>query len=73
MPAISYEVASEMLGLYLEAERSILTNQSYTIKNRTFTRANLSEVVQERKRWQQYLDSLNGGGGIRIIPVVPNW
>lgn len=73
MPAVTIDVANEMLALYLEAEKSILTNQSYTIKNRTFTRANLSEVVTERKKWQQYIDQINGTGGIRIVPVTPNW
>lgn len=32
------------LTQYLEAETAILTGQSYTIGNRTLTRANLAEV-----------------------------
>lgn len=32
------------LQRYLEAEEAILTGQSYTIGNRTLTRANLNEV-----------------------------
>jgi hypothetical protein len=73
MPSISKDVAQEMLNLYLEAEKAILVNQSYTVKNRTFTRANLDEVVKERKYWQSYVLSLSGHKSIRIIPVAPNW
>jgi hypothetical protein len=73
MSAISKEVATEMLNLYIEAEKAILINQSYTFKNRTYTRANLNEVVRERQRWQNYVDSLSGTNSIRIIPVAPNW
>lgn len=73
MPSVSKELAIEMLSLYIEAEKAILINQSYTVKNRSFTRANLDEVVRERKRWQQYVDSLNGNKSIRIVPVAPNW
>lgn len=35
---------NERLKLYVQAERAILAGQSYTIGNRTMTRANLSEV-----------------------------
>lgn len=35
---------NERLKLYISAERAILSGQSYTIGNRTLTRANLSEV-----------------------------
>ena len=35
------------LKLYVEAERAILSGQSYTIGNRQLTRANLSEVRKE--------------------------
>lgn len=34
------------LRLYLEAEKAILTGQSYTIGNRTLTRADLGEVTK---------------------------
>lgn len=35
------------LKLYVEAERAILSGQSYTIGNRQLTQANLSEVRKE--------------------------
>lgn len=38
------QLNNRRLKLYLEAEEKILQGQSYTISNRTLTRANLSEV-----------------------------
>ena len=35
---------NERLKLYLEAEKAVLINQSYTIGNRTYTRADLGEI-----------------------------
>lgn len=38
------KIQNERLKLYLEAERAVLSGQSYTIGNRTLTRANLSTI-----------------------------
>lgn len=38
------KLQNERLKLYLEAERAVLTGQSYTIGNRTLTRANLATI-----------------------------
>lgn len=35
---------NERLKLYLEAEKAVLSGQSYTIGNRTLTRANLATI-----------------------------
>lgn len=37
----------ERLNMYLEAEKAILSGQSYTIGNRTLTRADLAAVQKE--------------------------
>lgn len=37
-------IQNERLKMYLEAERAVLTGQSYTIGNRTLTRANLATI-----------------------------
>lgn len=63
--------AREMRALYLAAEKHILGGQSYTIKDRTLTRANLSEVVKARKWWSAVVDSLTNGGSIRVRRVIP--
>lgn len=69
-PAVSLATAQEMLNLYIEAEKTVLKNQSYTIKDRTFTRANLGVIVQAREKWQQIVDGLLGRGirGRRSVP-----
>jgi hypothetical protein len=69
-PAVSLETAREMLALYIEAEQTVLKNQSYTIKDRTFTRANLAIITRERAKWQQMVDGLSGHG-IRSRRAVP--
>ena len=48
-------VQNERLKMYLEAERVVLTGQSYTIGNRSLTRANLSEI-------RKAIDDLLAGG-----------
>lgn len=48
------EMQRERLKLYLEAEKKILLNQSYTIGNRTYTRADLEDV---RKVIDDLIDS----------------
>jgi hypothetical protein len=68
--SVSLATAQEMLNLYIEAEKAILKNQSYTIKDRTFTRANLSIVARERARWRREVDRLSGRG-IRARRAVP--
>lgn len=35
---------NERLQRYLEAEKAVLKNQSYTIGGRTYTRANLADI-----------------------------
>jgi hypothetical protein len=68
--SISVSEAQTMLNLYINAEKAILKNQSYTIKDRTFTRADLRTVAAERRRWQSIVDSLLGGGGMRVRRVL---
>lgn len=38
------ELKNERLKRYVEAEQVVLTGQSYTLGDRTLTRANLSEI-----------------------------
>ena len=38
------KIQNERLKLYLEAEKAVLSGQSYTIGNRTLTRANLATI-----------------------------
>lgn len=44
MADVRQYLLNRRLKLYVEAEEKILQGQSYTISNRTLTRANISEV-----------------------------
>jgi len=68
--SITIEEARNMLALYIDAEKRVLLNQSYTIKDRTYTRADLSVIARERKKWQAIVDSLAGGGSVRVRQVL---
>ncbi len=48
-------IQNKRLAMYLEAEKTVLTGQSYTIGNRTLTRANLKEI-------RKAIDDLLAGG-----------
>jgi hypothetical protein len=57
---ITLEVASTRLQEYLDAERDVLRNQSYTMADgRSLTRADLSEIRQGITFWNQQVQSLN--------------
>ena len=53
---------SDMVNLYLEAEQKVLSGQSYTIANRSLTRANLSELRTARQEWEQRLINFDVNG-----------
>ena len=44
MAGITLEAAKKHLDVWLEAEMTVATGQSYTIGSRTLTRANLTEI-----------------------------
>jgi peptidase E len=56
---------------YVAAEAAILTGQSYSIGNRSLTRADLAEVRAAIKDLTAELTALNGGNTFRIHRVVP--
>lgn len=70
MASVTISQAQEMLTKYIEAEKAVLLNQSYTIGTRTYTRANLSAIRAGRTEWQKVYDQLSGSGGMRIRRVV---
>lgn len=71
MASITLSQYKSRLNLYLKAEAAILKGQSYTIKDRTLTRANLKHVQEEISRIQSIIDGRERGGGIRSRRVVP--
>lgn len=60
------------LNIWLEAEEKIARGQSYTIGNRTLTRANLTEVSRMIELWSARLDKAeNKSTGPRSYTVIP--
>ena len=53
--ATMQDFQNQRLKAYYEAEQAVLSGQSYTIGNRTLTRANLSEI-------RRAIDDLIAGG-----------
>lgn len=51
MAGITLETAKRHLEMWLEAEEEIAVNQSYTIKDKSFTRADLGQVRKEIDYW----------------------
>jgi len=62
MPAFTETQCQQQLDKYLQAEERILAGQSYTIKGRTFTRADLEAVQQGIKLWSKRLNRARRGG-----------
>lgn len=70
-PVYTLVEARNMLALYIEAEKVVLTGQSYTIKDRTLSRANLKEIRAGRAEWAAKVQRLENGGGIRTRRIIP--
>ncbi len=45
--------ATDMLDLYIAAEKAVLSGKSYTIAGRALTRENLSEIREGRQEWER--------------------
>ena len=58
------------LNLYLEAERKILLNQSYTIGTRTYERTDLKEVRDQIDKLNKEIQAASGVGTIRPRKIV---
>lgn len=60
---ITVELCDRYIKLYLEAEEEILKSQSYTIDGQMLTRANLNDIVRQRKNWENQKETLLSGEG----------
>ena len=74
MAGITLEAAQKHLDVWLEAEMTVATGQSYTIGSRTLTRANLTEIRNAIEYWNGKVQKLENiqrkGGRNRIKRVV---
>lgn len=59
MAGITLEIALAKLDLWLAAHDAIASGQSYTIDNRSLTRANLRDVLDTIDFWQAKVDQLS--------------
>lgn len=58
MAGITLKEARKHLKIWLDAENEIATSQSYTIGTRSLTRANLKEVRDQIKYWENKVNEL---------------
>ncbi|MCM3632944.1 DUF6148 family protein [Paenibacillus camelliae] len=70
-PRYTKEVAQKHLDAWLAAELALSTGQAYTIGRRSLTRANIKEVMQQIRYWQQQVDLASGKGRSRTRRIVP--
>lgn len=75
MAGITLKEAQKHLKIWLKAEAEIATSQSYTIGTRTLTRANLKEVRDQIKFWENKVAELESAaankGRNRVYRAVP--
>jgi len=61
-----------MIEAYRQAEITVLSAKSYTIKGRVLTRENLAEIRNGRKEWENRLAAVNSGrGSMRVSRITP--
>jgi len=71
MPTVTLVKARQMLAEYIKAEEAVLTGQSYSIGNRTLTRAHINAIRAGRKEWESIVRQLEqGGGSMRVRRVL---
>jgi hypothetical protein len=63
--------AQARYAAYLTAEEKILAGQSYEIKGRTLTRANLTEVRNGLSYWENMCNRLAGTRGAKVTSIIP--
>jgi hypothetical protein len=72
---ITLDVAQKHLEDWMEAELQVTTNQSYTLDNRTLTRADLGDIGRRIAYWSNKVEELKvqqeNGGRSRIYRAVP--
>ena len=71
MTGITLEIAQENLQLWIEAQKAISTGQSYRIGTRQLARANLTEVLNAIKYWNDMVNQLSRAGRSRMMRAVP--
>lgn len=72
---ITLAVAQAQLELWIEASQLVSRGQSYTIGNRSLTRADLSDILDMIEFWEDEVAELetvsSSGGRIKQLRIVP--
>lgn len=63
MAGITLAVAEAKLEVWLAAEGKVATGQSYEIDNRKLQRADLGQIRESIKFWQEWVDRLSATAG----------
>ncbi len=58
MAGLTAEIAQARLDSWLAADEAVAANQSYTINNRTLTRANAKEIRDNIDFWSKKIEEL---------------
>lgn len=73
--AFSLEIAERHLNAWLDAELAVTNGQSYTIGSRSLDRANLYQIREQIKYWNNEVakakNLLKCKGRNRVMRVVP--
>jgi len=64
--------ATDMVALYITAEKKVLAGQAYSIDGRSVTRADLPSIRQGRKEWEAKVraESAKSSGGSSFFSVA---
>lgn len=64
--------AEAKLTTWLAADDAVASGKSYTIGDRSLTRANEREIRNNIKSWDMQVKRLTRGGGIQVRGVTPS-
>lgn len=71
MPGITLAAAQAQLDLWLAADAAVASGQSYSIKDRSLTRADAGEITQKIEYWNGWVQKLSrasrGRGRTRYV------
>lgn len=58
MPGVTLALAEAQLTLWLEADAAVAANQSYSIKDRSLSRADAAEITRKIEYWNGWVQKL---------------
>jgi hypothetical protein len=64
--------ATDMVALYIAAEKAILEGKQFSVRGKSMTRENLQEVIAGRKEWEARVraEKANVSGGSSLYSVA---